>query len=234
MFERSFVDTSGDGSGVLYYDVGVAGDGLRGERRDGTGFNAPLLRYNPARQWTADQDEPENWQSVDGVLQLVSGGKHYGHLEVNFERIKGVSGISAQVILSPIHVFPILDSEYNLIRSERRLYRDEVVLWIDEAGRVVTPPMPMPEVDLGVGATLPVPTEGQVMELTISAKPDAGWLVYTDADWISGEPDRGFGDGVVRLTINGNQGSARSASVRIGDATLVLEQMGFFRGMIIR
>ncbi|WP_240759028.1 purple acid phosphatase family protein, partial [Phytoactinopolyspora endophytica] len=34
MFERSFVDSDDDGVGVHYYDVGVAGDGLRGERRD--------------------------------------------------------------------------------------------------------------------------------------------------------------------------------------------------------
>lgn len=44
MFERSVVDT--EGGEVVYFDVGVAGDGLRGERRTAPGFDSPLLEYN--------------------------------------------------------------------------------------------------------------------------------------------------------------------------------------------
>lgn len=130
MFERSFVDENGDGTGVHYYDVGVAGDGLRGERRDGSSLNDPLLRYNPYRQWTADQDEPERWELADGVLQLVEGGKHYGHLEVEVRRLAD----GARVTFTPVHVFPVLDDNYELVRTERREYDDEVVLELGPDG----------------------------------------------------------------------------------------------------
>ncbi|MEO1300621.1 MAG: metallophosphoesterase, partial [Cyanobacteria bacterium J06636_16] len=114
MFERSFVDEDGDGIGVTYYDVGVAGDGLRGEIRDD---NDDPLGYNPFSQWTADQDEPELWQEVDGVLQLVEGGKHYGHLEVNVNRLE--DNLS-EVTFTPVYSFPLLDSDYTVLGTERR------------------------------------------------------------------------------------------------------------------
>jgi len=132
MFERSFVDEDNDGVGVHYYDVGVAGDGMRGERTDA---NGDLLNYNPFSQWTADQSEPELWQEVDGVPQLVAGGKHYGHLEVNVERLSGEDG-GAQITLTPVYSFPILDANYDFVDTERRVYGDEVVLQVDERGAV--------------------------------------------------------------------------------------------------
>jgi 3',5'-cyclic AMP phosphodiesterase CpdA len=132
MFERSFVDEDGDGLGVHYYDVGVAGDGLRGERRDGASLNDPLLKYNPFSQWTADQGEPERWEMVNGVLQLIDGGKHYGHLEVNVERL----GDGARVTMTPVHAFPVMDDDYNLVRTDRRVYGDELVLDLDTNGQV--------------------------------------------------------------------------------------------------
>ncbi|NEE01290.1 metallophosphoesterase family protein [Phytoactinopolyspora halotolerans] len=132
MFERSFVDSDGDGVGVQYYDVGVAGDGLRGDRRNGASLNDPLLKYNPYSQWTADQSEPERWESVDGVLQLVEGGKHYGHLEVDVERLRD----GARVTLTPVYVFPVLNTDYELERTERREYGDAVTLELDADGRV--------------------------------------------------------------------------------------------------
>lgn len=144
MFERSFVDEDGDGTGVHYYDVGIAGDGLRGERRDGPTLNDPLLGYNPFSRWTADQHEPERWASVNGVLQLVEGGKHYGHLEVNVHRLPsaqrpdGGSGAVARVTLTPVHVFPVLDQDRDLVRTERRVYGDGVTLLLDRNGRVAS------------------------------------------------------------------------------------------------
>jgi Calcineurin-like phosphoesterase len=147
MFERSFVDADGDGAGVHYYDVGVSGDGLRGEKRNGSSLNDPLLKYNPFSQWTADQQEPERWQIVNGVLQLVEGGKHYGHLEVNVERLRPYRGRGrgqvrdrpyAKVTFAPVHVFPALDDDYDLVRTERRVYGDEVVLFLDRDGQVMS------------------------------------------------------------------------------------------------
>ncbi|MEM6598711.1 MAG: metallophosphoesterase, partial [Cyanobacteria bacterium P01_C01_bin.69] len=126
MFERSFVDEDNDGEGVYYYDVGVAGDGMRGQRTDEDGN---LLSYNPSSQWTADQDEPELWQEVDGVLQNVAGGKHYGHLEVNLENLGDENG--TRVTFTPVYSFPVLDANYDLVETERRVYGDEIVIDIE-------------------------------------------------------------------------------------------------------
>ncbi|MEO0534544.1 MAG: metallophosphoesterase [Cyanobacteria bacterium P01_A01_bin.123] len=138
MFERSFVDLDGDGMGVQYYDVGVAGDGLRGEIRDD---NDQPLGYNAFSQWTADQDEPELWQEVDGVLQLVEGGKHYGHLEVNLERRNDGS---AEVIFTPVYSFPLLDSNYNVLGTERRVYGDQLRLITNADGSAAPASVPEP------------------------------------------------------------------------------------------
>lgn len=146
MFERSFVDEDGDGVGVHYYDVGVAGDGLRGERRDGTSLDDPLLEYNPFSVWTADQDEPEVWEEVDGVRRLVEGGKHYGHLEVEVERLapfKGRGGgpdrdePAVRITFTPVHVFPVMGADHAIERTERRVYDDEVVLHLGRDGTVL-------------------------------------------------------------------------------------------------
>lgn len=137
MFERSFVDEDGDGTGVQYYDVGISGDGLRGEIQD---ENGDPLKYNPFSQWTADQNAPELWQEVDGALQLVDGGKHYGHLEVNVEKL-AEEGLS-RVAFTPVYNFPLLDSDYALLGTERRIYGDEITLLVGADGRVVAVPEP--------------------------------------------------------------------------------------------
>ncbi len=131
LFERSFVDLDGDGIGVHYYDVGVAGDGLRGERRV-SGPGSELLGYNPYRQWTADRDEPEEWRDRGSARVLHRGGKHYGHLQVEVVRTRR----GAAVTMTPVHVFPVVDSSYRVRRTERRVYDDVVVLAIGKDGRV--------------------------------------------------------------------------------------------------
>lgn len=135
MFERSFVDEDGDGVGVHYYDVGVAGDGMRGQN---TNADGSLLNYNDFSQWTADQSEPELWQEVEGVPQIVAGGKHYGHLEVNVTRLDGPEG-GAEVTFTPVYSFPLLDSNYDLIDTERRIYGDEITLQINAEGVALAP-----------------------------------------------------------------------------------------------
>jgi len=95
---------------IHFYDVGIGGDGLRGPSVD---FD------NPHRKFLAHDDVPEVWNGE----QLVSGGKHYGHLEVNVAPdAKGVW----QVELTPAHVFPLNDAEGKVIGWERRAYPDAV------------------------------------------------------------------------------------------------------------
>jgi Calcineurin-like phosphoesterase/Purple acid Phosphatase, N-terminal domain/RTX calcium-binding nonapeptide repeat (4 copies) len=137
MFERSFVDENRDGIGVNYFDVGVSGDGLRGEKRTGAGFDTPLLNYNQYSQWTADQNAAEVWKVVNGVPQLIDGGKHYGHLEVNIEPFSPIPGIVAKIQFTPVYSFPILDANYNLVTTERRVYDDETILLVTDTGRVI-------------------------------------------------------------------------------------------------
>ena len=116
MFERSVVK----GTEVLpngelrlhqvqFYDVGVGGDGLRLKKPD---------IENPHRAWIAGDDSPEVWKNGE----LLSGGRHYGHLEINVEKRR--SGWVA--ILDPVHVFPI--KKRGKWTFERRLYQDRIVL----------------------------------------------------------------------------------------------------------
>ncbi|WP_339707972.1 T9SS type A sorting domain-containing protein [Algoriphagus aquimarinus] len=130
LFERSFVDEDSDGKGVMYYDVGVAGDGLRGEKRDWFGNPFNTLDYNQYRKWSADQSSIEEWNTSGANPVLIDGGKHYGHLEVNLE--KSVEGDQeyALVNFTPVYSFPVVDQNYNLQKVERRVYKDVVNLKI--------------------------------------------------------------------------------------------------------
>lgn len=131
MFERSWVDADGDGRGFHSYDVGVASDGLRGEQlfKDSDGVYKPQS-FNTHSQWMAATDEPETWTEQDGVLQLQDGGLHYGHLQIDIER----QGKEAEVTLTPVYVFPVLDSNYQLVDTERRVYDDVVTFRTDRNG----------------------------------------------------------------------------------------------------
>lgn len=130
--------------GVHFYDVGVAGDG----------FGVPLdtlneqyswwqdfideqptvrrhraLFQNPHRTWSAHHDSGEIWNGE----QLVDGGKHYGHLEVN---VKPVSGHEEyRVRLTPVYVFPVTNERGAVVRTERRLYDDQVSFTVDMSSR---------------------------------------------------------------------------------------------------
>lgn len=141
LFERSVVADDGDAhpgaqvapasrTGVLYYDVGIAGDSLGGERRHGP--DGELLRYNPYRVWTADQDACERWEAdVRGNPVLVGGGKHYGYLDLHLQRTDS----GALLRLQPVHAFPVLNDAYRVQRIERRTYDDEVTVSIGPDGR---------------------------------------------------------------------------------------------------
>lgn len=202
MFERSYVDIDGDGRGINYYDVGIAGDGLRGERRfHGNLLSEPYLDYNPYRAWTADRDEPEQW---DGEI-LLDGGKHYGHLEVNIEPSE-LPGESARMTLTPVYSFPVLSQELEVLGTERRVYDDEVIVALGEDGTVIGDshsglpepseppveepgdPVPSPEPtdepseDPGDPAPAPEPTDGPTSAGSVGGGPGGGELGRTGAE----------------------------------------------------
>lgn len=140
MFERSFVTENANSTGVHYYDVGVSGDGLRGERRTSNGFvegaNNNRLQYNPFSRWSADESESERWTSIGGVQQMIDGGKHYGHLEVQLERVTGDPAVATRVRFTPVYSFPLLDGDYKLLATDRRVYGDTQTLNLDSNGRI--------------------------------------------------------------------------------------------------
>ncbi|HMN95854.1 MAG TPA: metallophosphoesterase [Phycisphaerales bacterium] len=137
MSEYSFVDLDGDGQGVHFWDVGAAGDGLRGVE-DAPGFVNPNITswldnplnalgaewvMNPHHVWCADQDEAELWSGN----QLVSGGKHYGFLEIDVDpRGDGTFRVSFQYW----HSFPLNagDENFTVLGWELRPYANTVIL----------------------------------------------------------------------------------------------------------
>jgi len=122
MLERSLVsgtETLPDGKkrphSIHFFDVGIGGDGLRGPSE---GFD------NPYRQFLAHEDAPEKWNG----RQLVSGGKHYGHLEINVA--KNAQG-TWEARIEPVCLFPLTDAEGKVTGWERRVYDDVVTLTAD-------------------------------------------------------------------------------------------------------
>ena len=98
---------------IQFYDVGIGGDGLRG-LYEGTN--------NSKQKFLAHTDAPEKW---DGGI-LVSGGKHYGHLEVN---ISPVDSETWEAVLTPSYVFPLYNKNNSAYTDfERRVYDDEIIL----------------------------------------------------------------------------------------------------------
>ena len=98
---------------IHFYDVGVGGDGLRGPFEGAE---------NPYRVFLAHNDSPEVWE--DSLL--VSGGKHYGHLEVD---VVPLGTDSMQAILTPVYILPVQRVGESVYAGyERREYSDQVVL----------------------------------------------------------------------------------------------------------
>jgi len=93
---------------LSFYDLGIGGDGLRGPT---TGV------VNDKQAFFAHSDAPEVWSGA----MLVSGGKHYGHLEVNVQ-VNGQGNWEA--VLTPVYAFPLTDSGGTVIGFERRTYDD--------------------------------------------------------------------------------------------------------------
>lgn len=112
-FERSEIEQ--EGHRLQIYDVGVGGDGLRGFFHD-----------NPHQKFLAHRHSREVWK--DG--ELLDGGKHYGHLEVNVK--KEQQGWVAE--LTPVYLFPLRQpggekqKAGDNWRFERRVYPDQIRL----------------------------------------------------------------------------------------------------------
>lgn len=109
MYEHSIVN------GIHFYDVGASGDGLRGPEADLT---------NQYQEFLAHSDAPEVWS---GDI-LLSGGKHYGHLEVDV--VLNDFGLW-DVTVTPAYAFPLLSptNPGEILGWERRTY-DDVVTFV--------------------------------------------------------------------------------------------------------
>ena len=130
--EMSYIDLDGDGYGVHLWDVGAAGDGLRGVE-DAEGFvNSRIATWratnpdfvtNPHHVWSADQSEPELWNG----RQLLRGGKHYGFLEVD---VMPQGEGRFRLEFTSWHNFPLNagDANYTVTGYELRQYDNRVTL----------------------------------------------------------------------------------------------------------
>ena len=57
---------------------------------------------------------------------------------MNLER----HGKNTEVTFTPVYSFPLLDSDYNVLGTERRVYNDEISLLLTPEGTVVPVPEP--------------------------------------------------------------------------------------------
>ena len=117
MMERSEVqgfEVKPDGTKVPHafcvWDMGIAGDGLRGYE----------MYPNPYERYRAHANCPEVYK--DGVL--VAGGKHYGHLRVSIDR--NADG-RWRATFDPVYVFFSRDAHGRVSFGGVRHYDDRVV-----------------------------------------------------------------------------------------------------------
>ena len=115
------VETLPDGTTRPYvlnvFDMGTAGDGLRGKQ-----ITKEANRYEVFR---AQKDAPEIY---DQSNILVDGGKHYGHMEVN---VREVAPGVWKATLEPVYIFIHKDANGKAVGFERRVYDDVTVLTRD-------------------------------------------------------------------------------------------------------
>lgn len=55
---------------------------------------------------------------------------HYGHLQIDVAN----TAQGAELTLAPVHIFPLLDSQYQLEKTERRAYDDVVRFAVGKDG----------------------------------------------------------------------------------------------------
>ena len=108
----------------------MGGDGLRGCNRTG--------RPNPYEVFRAHVDAPEVYDSTG---TLVSGGKHYGHMDVNVTT--NADGLWTAT-LTPTYVFVSSNTITGKLTFDRRTYPDTIIVTNAPAA---TNPEPGPEPD---------------------------------------------------------------------------------------
>ena len=99
------------------FDMGTAGDGLRGKQ-----ITKEANRYEVFR---AQKDAPEIYNQNN---ILIDGGKHYGHMEVNVREVE--PGLWTAT-MEPVYVFVYKDASGKAAGFERRVYADVTVLTND-------------------------------------------------------------------------------------------------------
>jgi hypothetical protein len=109
MYERSVWH------GLQVYDLGIGGDGLRGPHPQ-----AEHAHLNPHQAFLAHRDAPEIWRGDE----LISGGKHYGHLQVEIFRDADQRWYARCV---PIIALP-RTGPVGLVQGWRRASYDDVIL----------------------------------------------------------------------------------------------------------
>lgn len=94
------------------WDMGIAGDGLRGN----------VLTENPNEAFRASKDSPEVYDA-NGIL--IDGGKHYGHLQVTVSPLKDGSW---KAEFDPVYVFFTTNSTGAAVYGGVRHYNDKVTI----------------------------------------------------------------------------------------------------------
>ena len=107
------------------FDMGTAGDGLRGKAITKEGNRYEVFR--------AQKDAPEIYNQNN---ILVDGGKHYGHMEVNVRETE--PGLWTAT-MEPVYVFVNKDANGKAAGFERRVYADVTVLTNDLHGSISHP-----------------------------------------------------------------------------------------------
>jgi hypothetical protein len=121
--------------GVQYWDVGFAGDGLRGPGYVPTNTYVPIDALPQEAQdthWSAHGDALEVWEGE----RLVSGGKHYGFMEVDVTPDADGSGYTVR--MTPRYNFPVMNATGKATGEFRNLAYDKVVEVRTEDGKPVT------------------------------------------------------------------------------------------------
>ena len=110
MMERSVTTDEKTGHSFSVWDMGIAGDGLRGNK----------MNDNANERFRASVHAPEVYE--DGVL--VAGGKHYGHLQVTID--KDEQG-RWRATFDPVYVFYSKAKDGTVAYGGLRHYDDRVV-----------------------------------------------------------------------------------------------------------